>query len=213
MNSALKLGLDLKIKTNTPHLKEYLRDKKILKISLVYTLIRLYCALKSHRPGLYKALLILTSIISKKKFHIILADDDEDDRDIFILALKEVAPEIKVTAAESGVKLMSILQKTPNSLPDIIFLDLNMPAKNGQECLEEIRMDENLSKIPVIIYSTSSSSEHIDDTYKKGADYYVSKPTSFNDLKLIANKLLSLEWKQHRRPARDKFFVNASQLK
>lgn len=78
--------------------------------------------------------------------NIYLADDDEDDRSFFQDALKEVCEEYTLTTAADGRELMNILYTPPVRLPDIIFLDLNMPAKNGFECLAEIKNKKGIKK-------------------------------------------------------------------
>ncbi len=146
-----------------------------------------------------------------KRFFI--ADDDEDDREIFTEVIHEIAPFVNLTKATNGHELMKLLNNKNTELPDIIFLDLNMPLKNGQECLQEIRSDERLKHIPVVIYSTSSGREFIDETYKKGANYYIIKPDSFTDLKKIAHEILSFDWDNHIRPLRDGFVLGSGLFK
>ncbi|MGZ3902669.1 MAG: response regulator, partial [Bacteroidia bacterium] len=87
--------------------------------------------------------------------NILLADDDKDDRYFFEKALKTLSIKAQLTISEDGEKLMAYLLKHSEKLPDVLFLDLNMPRKNGAECLTEIKLHEKLKKLPVIIYSTS----------------------------------------------------------
>ena len=75
--------------------------------------------------------------------HIFLADDDEDDRMFFSDALSEIDNSIVLTEAENGKELMEILHQPPNPMPEVVFLDINMPIQNGFQCLEEIRKDKN----------------------------------------------------------------------
>lgn len=126
--------------------------------------------------------------------HIFLADDDAEDRDIFAEALAEVHAEAVLTVAENGIKLMDILSIPPVPLPDVIFLDLNMPGKNGYDCIAEIRSDESMNGYPVVIFTTSSLRQDIDSMYEFGANRYVSKPSSFNKLKEVIRKVLHIDW-------------------
>jgi CheY-like chemotaxis protein len=73
-----------------------------------------------------------------------------------------------------------------------------MPHKSGIECLAEIRQDQRLQHIPVVIYSTSSSLKDINDTFDKGANLYVKKPNSFSELRLITAKVLALNWNKYK---------------
>ncbi|MGQ2984085.1 response regulator [Flavobacterium sp.] len=126
--------------------------------------------------------------------HIMLADDDEDDRLFFREAFEEVKINYQYTAFNDGEQLMDYLNKEDNPLPDIIFLDLNMPRKSGLECLKEIRDDERLKKISVAIYSTSSSEQDIEDTFVTGANVYIKKPNDFNMLKKILSDVVHINW-------------------
>jgi len=126
---------------------------------------------------------------------IILADDDADDRDLFSEAMEECCINVTVETAKDGIELVKLLKNT-NRTPDLIFLDLNMPNKNGKECLIEIRKSQALKHLPVIIYSTSSSQRDIEFTFEKGANLFISKPSSYKELVQIAKKVLALDWKK-----------------
>lgn len=127
----------------------------------------------------------------KAPFRILLTDDDEDDRLIFKEILDEMDKDINVQMVNDGKQLMDFLNKTNQPLPDIIFLDLNMPNMNGIECLKEIRSHEKYSDISIAIYSTSTSKKDIDDTFSNGANMYITKPGAYNELKKVLKKSLS----------------------
>lgn len=126
--------------------------------------------------------------------HIMLADDDEDDRLFFEEAFEEVKIKYRITTFNDGEQLMEHLYDANNPMPDIIFLDLNMPRKSGIECLKEIRNDERLKRISVAIYSTSSSEQDIEDTFVSGANVYIKKPNDFNMLKKILSDVVHINW-------------------
>ncbi|MBW8201123.1 response regulator [Flagellimonas abyssi] len=119
--------------------------------------------------------------------NIFLADDDEDDRLFFSEALKEIPLSIETSTFADGVCLMENLY-SDEKLPDVIFLDLNMPMMNGFECLSDIRNDEKFKNIPVIIYSTSFLKTEIERLHRMGAAGYLRKPTSYNQLKTLIYK-------------------------
>jgi CheY-like chemotaxis protein len=79
-------------------------------------------------------------------------------------------------------------------IPDLLFLDLNMPLKNGFECLSEIRRETRLDKMPIIIFSTSSQPSAIDEVYAHGAQLYVRKPNDFAQLKKVIHHVLNMKW-------------------
>ena len=89
--------------------------------------------------------------------HILLADDDEDDRNFFNDAITDLKIANKLTLFKNGKELMDYLENPESILPDILFLDLNMPCKTGNECLKEIRLNPRFKDISIAIYSTSSS--------------------------------------------------------
>ena len=139
---------------------------------------------------------------------VFLADDDIDDCFLFEDALCEVSSNTKLTTANDGIELMNILEQAIPPPPDVIFLDLNMPRKNGFECLAEIKSTDKFKDIPVVIFSTSCEVGFIDKVYEKGADYYLCKPGSFQSLKTAISKVLSINWKEHKaQPSRDKFLL------
>ncbi len=126
--------------------------------------------------------------------HIMLADDDEDDRLFFKEAFEEVKIKYDISTFSDGEQLMEHLNKSDNPLPDIIFLDLNMPRKSGMECLKEIRANDRLKKISVAIYSTSSNEQDIEDTFVAGANVYIRKPNDFNMLKKVLSDVVHINW-------------------
>jgi CheY-like chemotaxis protein len=127
----------------------------------------------------------------KTPLRVLLTDDDEDDRLIFKEIMDEMDKEISVNMVNDGKQLMDFLANEKNPLPDIIFLDLNMPNMNGIECLKEIRRHEKYSDISIAIYSTSTSEKDIDDTFRHGANIYITKPAAYHDLKEVLEKSLS----------------------
>jgi CheY-like chemotaxis protein len=109
---------------------------------------------------------------------ILYADDDEDDREIFASLIQQIDPAIILLQAEDGFHAMNILSN--GDLPDIIFLDINMPVLDGYETLAEIRKDERFSDIRVIMFSTVAYQKSF-DKYLGLKAKYVSKPVSIDD--------------------------------
>jgi CheY-like chemotaxis protein len=129
--------------------------------------------------------------------NIALADDDEDDRILFKEAIEEITIKAKLSTFKDGQELMAYLNLPKAILPDIIFLDLNMPLKNGIQCLKEIRMNPSLSDITIVIYSTSSSEMDIENTFVHGANIYLNKPCNFHKLRESIEKILKINWQYH----------------
>jgi len=125
---------------------------------------------------------------------ITLADDDEDDRMFFTDAFEELKINTVVNTVNDGVALMNFLNAAETVLPNIIFLDLNMPLKSGIECLKEIKANPKFKDIVIAIYSTSSSEEDIENTFVLGANIYIKKPNNFGKLKEILSEVVTLNW-------------------
>lgn len=128
---------------------------------------------------------------------IFLADDDEDDCMLFEDALKEISLGVDLTVIKDGEALMRALNREVTPAPHVIFLDLNMPRKNGFECLHEIKQSIKLKDIPVVIFSTSTQEDSINKAYQEGADHYICKPGTFHLLKKTIRRVLSINWQKH----------------
>lgn len=129
--------------------------------------------------------------------HIMLADDDEDDRNFFNDAINDLKINNKLTIFKNGKELMDYLEHPDTVLPDILFLDLNMPCKTGNECLKDIRSNPKFNDISIAIYSTSSSDKDIEETFVGGANIYIKKPNDFSKLKKVLQEVMNLNWQFH----------------
>jgi CheY-like chemotaxis protein len=148
--------------------------------------------------------------MTTSSLNLLLADDDMDDCIFFKEALEELPISAKLTTVNDGVQLMQLLCAKETSLPDALFLDLNMPRKGGFECLSEIKIIDKLMHLPVIIYSTSMNMEVVDLLYQKGAHYYICKPGEFEKLKKAIFEVVTLATQNKlTQPARDKFILQA----
>ena len=119
-----------------------------------------------------------------KPLNVLLADDDIDDCSFFKQALVELKLDAHLTTVHDGEQLMHIIKRDEAPVPYIIFLDLNMPRKNGFECLTEIKHNP-LLKTTIVIFSTSFEQEVVNRLYDNGANYFVRKPVEFSQFKKI----------------------------
>ena len=124
---------------------------------------------------------------------VLLADDDEDDRIFFREALDEIPLSTSLDAVTDGDELMELLNKS-SELHDILFLDLNMPGRNGKECLRDIRMYHHLKSLPIIIFSTSANQRDVDEAFSLGANLYLQKPSGYTLMVKNLEKVLNIEW-------------------
>lgn len=120
--------------------------------------------------------------------YILIAEDDADDRFLLQTAFNENGFTDRLQFVENGVEIMDHLQKlsdtehSVNNLPCFILLDLNMPKKDGREVLKEIKQHREWKNIPVVIFSTTSNEQEMIRCYELGANSYVTKPNSFEQL-------------------------------
>jgi CheY-like chemotaxis protein len=147
-------------------------------------------------------------LMNTESLQLFMADDDKDDCFLFAEALKEIPISTQLTTARDGEKLMQLLTKqNDENLPDVIFLDLNMPRKNGFQCLNEIKHNDRLKEIPVIIFSTYFQDEIVELLYKNGAQHCMRKPVEFTSLKKIVHCVLDLTLKERAQPEKKDFMI------
>lgn len=120
-----------------------------------------------------------------------LIDDDLDDQEFFMLALRDINPEIKCIMAKDGCEALEIIKKNKDFIPDFIFLDLNMPRVNGKECLVEMKKIEQLKNTPIYIYSTSSTNRDKIEMAELGAKSCIKKPCTIKELVSVLSQVIS----------------------
>lgn len=130
----------------------------------------------------------------KAPFRILIADDDVDDVQLTKDCFVQNHLQIDVNQVENGQLLIDHLKhlaitNQPKKLPQLILLDLNMPKKNGLEALKELKEDDYLKKIPVVIYTTSRAPKDIERAYQLGASCFINKPNSLEGWCEKMNKL------------------------
>lgn len=123
--------------------------------------------------------------------HICMADDDADDYCLFNTILKEINDSILLIWFTNGRELLKYLSSTDN-LPELILLDMNMPGHNGEECLQKIKENPQLSHIPVVILSTASSPTTLKKVYENGALKYFIKPHSIEGYTKVIEEILAI---------------------
>jgi len=134
--------------------------------------------------------------MDSKKLNILLAEDDQDDRDFFEMVLKEISIPTNLTTVNDGEQLMDYLYKNVGHLPNVLFLDLNMPRKNGFECLCEIKEDEKLKDILVVMFSSSFprdiiyEEDLIKTLLKIGAHDFIRKSNNLAQLKEVIHQVI-----------------------
>ncbi|MFT3911727.1 MAG: response regulator [Ferruginibacter sp.] len=121
---------------------------------------------------------------------IFLVDDDFDDQEIFSDALKRSDKSIDCVFANDGIHALEKLNNEKGFIPDLIFIDLNMPRMNGLECLASIKKIDRLKNVPVYMYSTTADAISIAKNKKLGATDFIVKPSNIKELTSVLSKLL-----------------------
>ena len=136
----------------------------------------------------------MPSRVGKFYKRLFIIDDDVEDQEIFMEAVMEVDASIQCYSSTSGEEALQQLEQEVMVLPDLIFLDLNMPKLNGKQILKEIKNTNLLKRIPVIMYSTSFAPRDIEEINKLGAAFHLLKPSRFDDLCKSLEAILSRDW-------------------
>ena len=135
----------------------------------------------------------MTSSRQSSQRTILMADDDEDDRDLAQDAFRDAGLTGQLRFVLDGQELVDELRRRAGSAhperPDIILLDLNMPRKDGREALAEIKSDESLREIPVVVLTTSRDEEEIRRSYRLGANSFIVKPVTHAELVEVMREL------------------------
>ena len=123
--------------------------------------------------------------------NILLIDDDQDDQEIFLAALRSLSDSVLCSVSDKANDALSKLS-TKNLTADLIFLDLNMPLMSGQEFLKEIKQDDGLKHIPIVIFSTTSNNRTVQETKNLGAHDFITKPDNFDELRTIIKNYIGI---------------------
>ena len=147
--------------------------------------------------------------MTSKLLKVLLADDDVDDCHFFKEALSKLPITTQLETVNDGEQLMNYLKENTAHLPHVLFLDINMPRKNGFECLSEIKNHEKLKDLAVVMFSTSSTHDKIDILFKTGADVYIRKPSSFSELVQVIHHALPIAAENIFSNGKLKYILNA----
>jgi two-component system, chemotaxis family, response regulator Rcp1 len=127
---------------------------------------------------------MLMEIFSGRPIELLLVEDSEPDVRLTKEALREAKVKNRLWVVDDGVEALEFLRRQGRFAdvprPDIILLDLNLPRKDGRQVLEEIKADESLKRIPVVILTTSKNEEDVLRAYNLYANCYITKPVDFN---------------------------------
>lgn len=124
---------------------------------------------------------------------IVLTDDDIDDQFFFQMALRQSGEQAALQVYDNGILLLEALTDGVVPLPDVIFMDYNMPCMNAVQCVEQLRRHSHLQNIPVIILTTGISPKEVENAYQKGATACIRKPHELSGLVKLINDVFARE--------------------
>jgi len=139
----------------------------------------------------------------KENMSFLIVDDDADDRMLVIESVREIDDTIECKIARNGEQALELLRNIEIPLPNFIFLDIRMPRLNGKKCLFEIKKDERLKHIPVIIYTTSKAVEESKELRAMGAFHFISKPRNADEIFYLISFVMDEHADAIRRNKRD----------
>jgi CheY-like chemotaxis protein len=146
----------------------------------------------------------MAALASRNVIEILLVEDSTEDAALMVEALEESELTIRVTVVEDGEEAVQYLRRQGRhreaTRPDLILLDLQLPRKNGHEVLADIKEDESLRLIPVVVLTAFDSDEAIKEAYDKHANCYVSKPSDLDQLAHVLKTIENFWLRQVRRP-------------
>jgi CheY-like chemotaxis protein len=124
---------------------------------------------------------------------VVIADDDRDDFDILQDVIKSLPLQLIVTQADNGEILMQLIH---SRIPDLLFLDLVLPRKDGRACINEIRSNRKFDNMPIIIYTSKRDLESVEFCFRSGTNLYVYKPDTYGGIVDIVQKIFAIDWKK-----------------
>jgi response regulator of citrate/malate metabolism len=115
--------------------------------------------------------------------HCLIIDDDPDDQEIFLMCIRKISQDVICLTSNSGVEALAMLNANEDYIPEFIFLDVNMPKMNGIDCLKQLKTVKRLKDTKILMYSTTSESDIVNESLKIGANDFIMKPTKTGELK------------------------------
>lgn len=135
--------------------------------------------------------------MNREYLNVILVDHDEGNQIFFKNIFKDLKIGIKVQLFCNGENLMEYLNSEEALIPEILFMDFDIPKKNSLECLHEIKTDFRFDKMVTAIYSDRLSEPEIEDVFVKGANIFMRKPDNYTDLKKVISEVVTVNWQYH----------------
>jgi DNA-binding response OmpR family regulator len=137
---------------------------------------------------------------------VMIADDDQDDFEILSEAIKELDLKVEISYAENGDILLKMID---SKIPDILFLDIVMPCRDGKSCIKSIRSNSKFDNMRILVYTSLRDTEVVSFCFRNGANLFINKPDFYGEIQGLIKKIFD----DHRSnfldfPSRLDFVVN-----
>jgi DNA-binding NarL/FixJ family response regulator len=135
--------------------------------------------------------------MNKEFLNVIVADNDENTLIFFKNIFKELKISIKVQCFNNGKSMMEYLNNDDAVVPEIVFIKYTIPEKNSVDCIDELKSDPKFSNMVTAIYEEEISEEEIEETFVKGNNICIRKPSDFETLKKVLTEVITINWQYH----------------
>ncbi|MEC3875357.1 response regulator [Chryseobacterium salviniae] len=144
--------------------------------------------------------------MNKEYLNVVLADPDEGNLILLRNILQEFKIQVKIKAFSNGIALMDYLAKD-DIVPEVIFINYQLPLKDCLECLNEIKSHQKFDPMTTIIYSEFISAEEQEQILLNGANVFMKKPDNYRDMKKKVNDIISIAWQYHTSGLNKNYFI------
>lgn len=135
--------------------------------------------------------------MNKEFLNVIVADNDENTLIFFKNIFKELKISIKVQCFNNGKDLMEYLNNNDAVIPELVFIKYTIPVKDAMECIDEIKINSKFSNMVTAIYSEEISEDEIEETFVKGNNICMRKPSDFGSLKKVLTEIITINWQYY----------------
>lgn len=135
--------------------------------------------------------------MTREYLNVVLIDHDEGNHVFFSTIFQDLRIDIKFQAFFSDAALMQYLNRDSTPVPDVLFMNYDMPGNNAMDCLDEIKSNERCSSMTVAIYSDLISSTEEEEIFVRGANVFMRKPALYQDLKKRVTEIMAVSWQYY----------------
>lgn len=135
--------------------------------------------------------------MTREYLNVVLKDHDEGNHIFFSTIFQDLKIDIKFQAFFSEADLMQYLNRKSAPVPDVLFMNYDMPENDALDCLDEIKSNERYSTMTVAVYSEQISSAEEEEIFVRGANVFMRKPALYQDLRKRVNEIMAVSWQYH----------------